>query len=220
MCGRFRSVSDAGSLMALYGIKHFKNFDYNPNVAPTDYAPIIRLNPSGELELENARFGLIPSWAKDTKIATSMINAKSETIQEKPAYRNAFELRRCVVPVEGFYEWKTEDGKKIPYMVHRKDEGLMSLAAIWECAEIAGEKINSFCIITGPPSKFTTDLHDRAPIILDDPKGWIIEGGTKYFQIPNDNDITMTRKNPAMNKPGMKDKALIDLQETGSNLLF
>ncbi len=211
MCARFRSVPEIEALIALYGTKQLRNFEYNPNVAPTETAPIIRSSTSAGRKLELARFGLIPAWAKDTKIAASLINAKSETIETKPSFRKPFKERRCVIPVDGFYEWKDEDGKKIPYMVHRKDNAIMSLAGVWEYAEIEGEKIFSFSIITGQPSALTDPLHDRTPIILDDPEGWIAEGGKSYFKPPNDNEIQITRKNPAMNNVRMKDVNQIDL---------
>lgn len=211
MCSRFRSIANIEALVKRYGINQLKNFEFNPNVAPTDSAPIIRSSKSEKYKLEIAKFGLIHPWAKDAKKAASFINARSETIEKLPAFRKAFAERRAVIPVLGFYEWKEEDGRKIPYMVHRKDNEIMSLAGIWEYTELNNEKIYSFSIITGPPSALTEPLHDRTPIILDDPQAWIKRGDKSFFKVPNDKEITISRKNAAMNNPRIKSIDLIDI---------
>lgn len=217
MCSRFRSIEELEALVAMYGTKASRNFEFNPNVAPTESVPIVRSSKSEGVTLTIASFGLIHPWAKDKKKAAMFINARSETIDKLSAFRKAFAERRCVVPVTGFYEWREENGKKIPYMVHRKDDGIISLAGIWEFAEIENEKLFSFSIITGPPSKLTEPLHDRTPIILHDPRGWIDEGGPRYFEPPNDNELEITRKNPKMNKPTFKDVHEIDNTKVEDN---
>lgn len=216
MCARFRSLAEMEAFIALYGKVDPRNWEYNPNVAPTDTAPIIRSSHSKGHKLELARFGLVPAWAKDVKIGVRYLNARSEGIETNKVYSKAFEERRCVIPVEGFYEWQEEDGKKIPYMVHRKDGQPMSLAGVWDFTKLNGESIYSFSIITGPPSALTEPLHDRTPIILDDALGWLSEGGNAYFQHPDDRELKISRKNPLMNKPTVKDLSQIDLNDEAS----
>lgn len=196
----------------MYGIKQLLNFEYNPNVAITDTTPIIRSGESDGVKLEIAQFGLIPSWAKDRKEGAKYYNARSETVDTLKSYAQAYEERRCVIPVLGFYEWMTIATKaKIPYEVHRKDGGVISLAGIWGVVELEKETIYSFSIITGEPSELTAPLWDRTPIILHDPLAWIKTGGKEHFTPPNDNELSISRRNTAMNNAKIKDPALIDV---------
>ena len=113
------------------------------------------------------RWGLVPFWAKDIKVGFANINAKAEGIESKPAFREAFQRRRCIVPVDNFYEWqKTENGKQ-PYAISLTDRGLMALAGLWETwRSPAGERVFSFAIITTTPNALCAELHDRMPVIL------------------------------------------------------
>lgn len=210
MCARFRSIADLEAIQARYGFKQKPNWSFNPNVAITDTVPILRSSKSEGLKLELAKFGLIPSWAKDVKIGARFYNARSESIDTTKTYIKPFLDCRCIIPALGFYEWSGSKDNRIPFMVHRKDNQPMPLAGIWDFADINGEKIYSFAIITSSPSALTEPLHDRTPIILDDPEGWIKEGGKKYLTIPDDRELTITEKNPAMNNTRMKDINQID----------
>lgn len=142
---------------------------YNPlpnyNVAPTQMHPVIT-NTDPE-HLQFFRWGLIPFWAKDEKIGSKMINSRIESILEKPAFRNAVQKRRCLVPFDSFYEWKNTPSGKIPYRILLKDEGIFSVAGIWEeWQSPSGESVLSFSLITQPPNQLMGSIHDRMPAIL------------------------------------------------------
>jgi len=142
---------------------------YNPlpnfNVAPTQMHPVITNTDPDHLQF--FKWGLIPFWAKDEKIGSRMINSRIETILEKPAFRNAVNKRRCLVPFDGFYEWQKTPAGKIPYRIILKDKGIFAVAGIWEkWKPPEGEAIFSFSVITQPPNGLMESIHDRMPAIL------------------------------------------------------
>jgi putative SOS response-associated peptidase YedK len=118
------------------------------------------------------RWGLVPYWAKDLNVGFANINAKAEGIESKPAFREAFQRRRCIVPVDGFYEWKKTGAGKQPYAVALADRSLMALAGLWEnWRSPAGEWVRSFAIVTTKPNELCAELHDRMPVVLG-PAAW------------------------------------------------
>ena len=136
MCGRVRLSSDVSEIKLVFSIpphRPIPNFPPTWNGAPTDLLPVIRFDvKAGERSLDLLRWGLVPFWAKDLKVGFANINAKAEGIEERPAFREAFQQRRCLVPVDNFYEWKgTETGKQ-PYAIALADRRLMTLAGLWE----------------------------------------------------------------------------------------
>lgn len=142
---------------------------YNPlpnfNMAPTQNLPVITDADPDHINLY--RWGLIPFWAKDEKIGYRMINARMETVADKPAFRQAFRQRRCLWPVDGYYEWIARGKEKIPYRVILKDKGVYSLAGLWETwKNEQGEKVFSFTILTQPATPSMEFLHHRMPVIL------------------------------------------------------
>jgi putative SOS response-associated peptidase YedK len=130
--------------------------------------PVVRYDvKAGERSLDLLRWGLVPFWAKDIKVGFSNINAKAEGIEGKPAFRGAFQRRRCLVPVDNFYEWKRVAAGKQPYAIALADRGLMALAGLWEnWRSPAGEWVRSFAIITTTPNELCAELHDRMPVVL------------------------------------------------------
>ncbi len=188
------------------------NFDFNPNLAPTESTVIIRTSSSGELELDIARFGLVHSWAKDTKNASKYINTRIETIMEKPAFKEAYRKRRCVIPAQGFYEWKEENGKKQPYYFDRNDGEIILFAGLWEHATIDGESITSFSILTGEPNQLVSPYHDRMPVITTAPKSWLDLSKDVLDKLPRvpTELFRVIPKNPKMNNPRFKDETVID----------
>ena len=142
------------------------------NVAPTQKAPILAHTDDG-YSIKAARWGLIPSWAKDEKIGSKLINARVETVAEKPSFRAAFKKRRCLVPASGYFEWKGEVGHKQPYFIHHPAGDLLMFAGLWEGWKPGddAEWLHTFTIITGEPGKVSGDIHDRQPVILP-PESW------------------------------------------------
>jgi putative SOS response-associated peptidase YedK len=171
MCGRARLSSDVSEIKLAFSIppeRPAPNIAPSWNVAPTDSLPIVHYDvKDGARSLEVMRWGLIPYWAKDIKIGFSTINARAEEVDTKPAFREAFQRRRCLVPVDNFYEWaKTGTGKQ-PYAVALADRRLMALAGLWETwRSPAGERVRSFTIVTTTPNELCAALHNRMPVVL------------------------------------------------------
>ena len=137
------------------------------NIAPTQEVSAVRDLGEGR-ELEFLRWGLIPSWAKDKSIGAKLINARAETVAEKPAFRSAFKHRRCLIPADGFFEWKKEGGRKEPHYITLRDGGLFAFAGLWEeWHPEDGEAVRSCTIITTGANELVRPLHDRMPVILD-----------------------------------------------------
>ena len=125
------------------------------------------LSEGGERRLEMLRWGLIPPWADESQIGSRMINARAETAPEKPSFRRAFRVRRCLIPADGFYEWKRTNGSKQPYYIHMKDERPFAFAGLWESwNDNSGPAIRSCTILTTGPNALVAGVHDRMPVIL------------------------------------------------------
>jgi putative SOS response-associated peptidase YedK len=155
------------------------------NVAPTDTLPVVRYDAkAGQRSLDMLRWGLIPYWAKDIRVGFANINAKAEGIESKPAFGKAFERRRCLVSVDGFYEWKKTETGKQPYAIALADRGIMALAGLWEnWRSPAGEWVRSFVIITTTPNELCAELHNRMPVVLK-PEGWPVWLGEQPATVP------------------------------------
>jgi putative SOS response-associated peptidase YedK len=170
MCGRARLSSDVSEIKLVFSIppdRPTPNFAPSWNVAPTDPLPIVRRDRDGRRSLDIMRWGLVPFWAKDIKVGFANINAKAEGIENRPAFREGFERRRCLVPVDNFYEWKNTPTGKQPYAIALVEGGLMALAGLWEnWRSPAGERVRSFAIITTQPNTLCAELHNRMPAVL------------------------------------------------------
>jgi putative SOS response-associated peptidase YedK len=176
MCGRIRLSSDVNDIKLVFSIAPewpMPNIAASWNVAPTDPLPVVRYDSrAGERSLDVMRWGLVPFWAKDIKVGFANINAKAEGIESRPAFREAFRRRRCLVPVDNFYEWRKTPTGKQPYAIALADRGLMALAGLWESwRSPAGERVLSFAIITTRPNALCAELHNRMPVILG-PHNW------------------------------------------------
>ena len=176
MCGRARLSSDVSEIKLVFSIPPSRptpNFGPGWNVAPTDPLPVVRYDVlDGQRSLDVMRWGLVPFWAKDIKVGFANINAKAEGIEKKPAFREAFRQRRCLVPVDNFYEWQKTPSGKQPYAIALKGGGLMALAGLWETwRSPAGERVRSFAIITTEPNELCARLHNRMPVVVH-PKAW------------------------------------------------
>ena len=144
------------------------------NIAPTQQIPVITENSPRILEM--MRWGLVPSWAKDVSIGSRMINARAETLTEKPSFRTALARRRCLIPADGFYEWKQIGKEKQAHWIHRKDDELFAFAGLWdEWGSPDGSPLHSCTIITVNPNELMANIHSRMPAILtrEDEAGWL-----------------------------------------------
>jgi putative SOS response-associated peptidase YedK len=165
MCGRFSLTTDEAILNERFRLAGgIEPYVARYNCAPTQKLAVITNEEPGRLSF--FRWGLIPFWAKDEKIGNKMINARAESIEEKPSYKNAFRQRRCLVLADGFYEWKTKNGKT-PYRITMKDYQPFAMAGIWETwKNPEGKMIHSFSIITTSANELMKSIHERMPVIL------------------------------------------------------
>jgi putative SOS response-associated peptidase YedK len=178
MCGRYVSKDQAA-------IERFWNltrgggdfFAARYNAAPTQRLPILRTHPERGPELVQLRWGLIPSWAKDTAIGSKMINARAETVASKPTFRAAFKRRRCLVPMAGFYEWQKTPAGKVPHFIQPLNAEMFAVAGLheWWPGKDGAEPVETFTIITTEANEMMAKLHDRMPVILDerDREAWL-----------------------------------------------
>ncbi len=152
----------------LFEVAERPNLPPRYNIAPSQEAPVVRADAAGGRVLAPMRWGLIPSWAKEAKIGYRMINARAETVAEKPAFRSALRHRRCLVPADGFYEWRKLGTVKQPYRITRADGAPFAFAGLWERWRAPdGGLIDSFTIITTAANELLRPIHDRMPVILD-----------------------------------------------------
>jgi len=168
MCGRFTLTVSPDTLSSLFKAEWSSPFRPRYNIAPTQQSPVVRTSQAdNKLHIDLLKWGLIPSWAKDASIGNHMINARSETVDQKPSFRTALKHRRCIVPASGFYEWQEVGGKKHPLYIKLKDDSLMMFAGIWDhWKNTEGEVIESFSILTTVTNELIQPLHDRMPVIL------------------------------------------------------
>jgi len=176
MCGRFALDIPAELLVDNFGLAECPQIVPRYNIAPTQQVGVIRRYGDGQNHLDSLHWGLIPSWAQGRSIGGKMINAKSETVTEKPSFRQAIRYRRCLVPASGFYEWKQEGDAKQPWYLHLKGSSLMVFAGLWESWKSPeGEVVESCTILTTAANRVVAPLHDRMPVILhpDEYRTWL-----------------------------------------------
>jgi putative SOS response-associated peptidase YedK len=167
MCGRYR-LSRRKQVVEEYFESPSDEEDWNPryNIAPTQ--PVAAIRQAGQNRiLSIMRWGLVPSWASDISIGARLINGRSETVLEKPAFRDSFRLRRCLVPADGFYEWKKAGKERYPFHFVMKDSSLFAFAGVWDrWRSPAGQVVESCSILTTAPNELLEGVHDRMPVIL------------------------------------------------------
>ena len=168
MCGRFAFYSPSEATTALFGVQFDISIEARYNIAPTQFIPAVRNDESNQRELVMLRWGLVPFWAKDPAIGNRMINARSETVTEKPSFRTAYKDRRCLILASGFYEWRKEGDVKTPYFITTADESPFAFAGLWErwSSRETDETVQTTTIITAAANDFMSTLHHRMPIIL------------------------------------------------------
>lgn len=180
MCGRFTLKTPAPVLLGLFDLPDAAALPPRYNIAPTQPVVVVRNAPAHPgRELVQMRWGLIPSWADDPAIGNRLINARSETAANKPAFRSAFRQRRCLVPADGFYEWQKVGRKKQPFYFHLRDGGPFAFAGLWEhWQKDADQAIESCTLLTTDANDLVRPLHDRMPVILapEDYERWLDPG--------------------------------------------
>jgi putative SOS response-associated peptidase YedK len=178
MCGRFVSSSSPADLASYFGAEGTvdETLEQNYNVAPTSDVYVVHAD-GGVRQVDAFHWGLVPLWAKDPKVGNRMINARSETLASKGAFKPAFKRRRCIVPADGFYEWKKVPGqkRKQPYFIHRPDDEPFAFAGLWEVwkgpDKDGSEALRSTTIITTEANEPMAAIHDRMPVVLP-PSAW------------------------------------------------
>jgi putative SOS response-associated peptidase YedK len=166
MCGRFTQRADAKRIAREFRVAEVPAVEARYNVAPAQDVLAVYESPDRR-EATFYRWGLVPSWAKDTSVGAKLINARSETVQEKPSFREAFKSRRCIIPADGFYEWRRTGGRKQPFFFRMRDERPFGFAGLWERWEGEGGRvINSCAILTTEANEVLRPVHDRMPVIL------------------------------------------------------
>jgi putative SOS response-associated peptidase YedK len=172
MCGRYKLATPADVLRDVFGFVERPNLPARYNIAPTQDAPVVRQRrqPRGERTARNLRWGLVPPWAKDARIASPLINARAESLTSRPAFAKAFRQRRCAVLADGFYEWPVGGENRQPYLVTRRDGAPFAFAGVWdrwiEERGAAETPIDTFAIVTTAANDLLRALHPRMPVIL------------------------------------------------------
>jgi putative SOS response-associated peptidase YedK len=166
MCGRYTVISSPEAVRALFRYSEQPNFPPRYNIAPTQPIGIVRI-VDGKRQFALVRWGLVPSWVKDTKTFTLLINARGDTAAERPAFRAAMKRRRCLIPADGFYEWQAVGAGKQPYFIRAKSGGPFAFAGLWETwTGPNGEELETGTIVTTQANRTLAPIHDRMPVIV------------------------------------------------------
>ena len=221
MCGRYTLTRrDQFELAVELGVpvEQLENYHARFNIAPLQRAFVLR-KQDGAREALEARWGLVNRWAKDNSMASKCINARSETVEQRPAFRDAFQKRRCLVPADGFYEWTGPKGKRQPIWIHRPDGKLLYLAGLYEAWQAQpGEWETTYTILTCAPNKMMEPIHNRMPVILqgDALEEWINPehrevADLKQVLVPAPDDLLVTQAaSPRVNSGRIDDPDLLD----------
>ncbi len=211
MCGRFVLTSTPEAIQAEFNLSNVPAaLSPRYNIAPTQ--PVAVITNEAPDELTFFTWGLIPSWSKDISIGSKMINARSESAAEKPAFRSAFKRRRCLIPADGFFEWQAQGSGKVPLFIHLEDRPIFGMAGLWEVWHSPmGDEIRTCTILTTDANDFMKPIHNRMPVILhkDDYPLWLSseEHPTPVLQElmkPYDGgDLTAYPVSKMVNRPGV-----------------
>lgn len=219
MCGRYSLTTPPEAMYQLFGLRELVNLAPRYNIAPSQDVPVVRCNDQGR-ELSMMRWGLKPSWAKNKDFGAKTINARAETVAEKPSFRKAFKSSRCLIPADGYFEWvKGPDGKQ-PWLFKRKDGGLIVFAGLWDrwVSPEDGEIVESCSIIVREAGEFTRPLHHRMPVIVqpDDFPIWLGEGVNDMEAVQNtmdkarDDGLTVHPVSMHVNSPRNNDPTCLE----------
>src|SRR6267143_2749958 len=217
MCGRFVITSPPEALRQIFGYAEQPNFPPRHNIAPTQPIPVVIIeNDTRHFRL--MRWGLIPSWVKDPRKITLLINARSETVQDRPAFKNAMKRWRCLVPADGYYEWQAAGGRKRTFFIHRRDGnpfGFAALAETWIGPN--GEELDTVAIVTAPASADLAVLHHRVPVTVapEDFERWLdcgahdAETAMALLKAPDEGEFVWHEVSTRVNRVANDDAQLI-----------
>mgnify|MGYP001205282563 CR=1 FL=1 len=225
MCGRFTITVTIG-IAERFGVTHCEIPDLpRYNIAPSQAIPVILRQEAGDRACVPMRWGLIPSWAKDPAAMRPAVNARAETLDSRPSFRTSLINRRCLIPANGFYEWKKSGKVTSPYYIHRKDEELFAFAGLYDLWRSPdGELIRTCVIITTPPNLLVSRYHDRMPAILspDEEARWVdprplSEHERRMLLVPYPDDLLEAYPvSSAVNSPCNEGQNLIVRREHGT----
>lgn len=201
MSARYALTTSPNTIKQAFGLDRVPDFQERYNIAPSQIAPVLRLNDDGQLKCEMMRWGLIPHWAKDAKIGKHAFNADIESAGSDPAFRDAWKRRRCIVPTTGFYTWKDLQTNQ-PYFVHRKDGRPFVFAGLWESWNSPEGELHTYTIMTTHADALLKPIHDRMPVILswEGVEKWLLftRGAKRDY---NPADMEMYPVSTYVNKP-------------------
>jgi len=226
MCGRFTLVHNAETLARIFAVQMWK-FDFQPsfNIAPSQQSVVV-LGGRDNSVFRTMQWGLIPSWAKDARISSRLINARAETAFEKPTFRMPFKKRRCIVPASGFFEWKKTPGGRTPYYITSARADVLAFAGLWDRWEPdRNTVVDTFTILTTTAAEGIAPIHDRMPVILDQKgrQAWmntpVKEAETLIpLLVPCENTLlTAFPVSPRVNNPANNDASLIEEVRIGES---
>jgi putative SOS response-associated peptidase YedK len=217
MCGRFLITSPPAALRQIFGYLDQPNFPPRHNIAPTQPIPVVIIE-NGIRHFRLMRWGLLPAWVKDPGKFTLLINARAETLLEKPAFKNAIKRRRCLIPADGYYEWQVSGKRKRPHFIHRRDGAPIGLAGLAE-TRIGpnGEELDTVAIVTAPASADLAVLHHRVPVTVsvDDFDRWLdcrahdVETAMTLLTAPEEGEFVWHEVSTRVNHAANDDAQLI-----------
>jgi putative SOS response-associated peptidase YedK len=216
MCGRFTLRTSPETVASLFDGLEVPGFAPSWNIAPTQRVAAVR-QIDARNEVAFLRWGLVPFWSNDPKIGNRMINARSETVQEKPAFRAAFRKRRCLILADGFYEWQKTAGGKQPMYIQRRDGQPFGMAGLWESNDRFGELLQTCAIITTDANEMMAPIHDRMPVILQprDHLQWLDADEKDLTRVQSllrpleEGLLTAWPVSPAVNRPSFNDPSCV-----------
>jgi putative SOS response-associated peptidase YedK len=198
MCGRYSLFADFKKIEDRFGEATFdvEEYEESYNIAPSQMVLSV-INDGIKNRLGYLKWGLVPSWAKDPKMGFKMINARAETVHEKPSFREALKKKRCLIVADSFYEWKRTEDRKVPMRIKMKNNELFAMAGLWESwTSPSGELVHTCTILTTEPNDLMSTIHDRMPVILkeEDEQAWLNPAiktidELKPFLIPLENGL-------------------------------
>ncbi|RJF77779.1 SOS response-associated peptidase [Rhodopseudomonas palustris] len=217
MCGRFVITSAPAAIRAAFAYEDQPNFPARYNIAPTQPVPVVLVD--GDVRrFRLMRWGFLPSWVKDPKAFALVINARGETVLEKPAFRNAIRRRRCLVPSDGYYEWKAVGSRKQPYFIRPRDDSPIGFAGVWETwVGPNGEELDTLAIVTTAAAGAMTELHDRVPVTIapQDYARWLdndetnVDGAVSLLRPPPEGQFVWYPVSSAVNRVANDNAQLI-----------